>query len=265
MADDKDKDNVVVTSDKSRDPQLVLTLATKDGTSFDAKIEVDLVVFNVNNERVIGHAYTLDYVRDSSVTIPVNFNDRLTDWKRVCGMPGARLAYRAAIHLLYKDGSYDTTIVRKHLIPTYDPPITLNGIENQFANDVSPDRPEGNGLIPVGTKMKKGDVFHCPNGIFYLSFQEDGNLVVKAIDGEHFWWGSYNDAKAPMEGEYAKVHEDGNLHIYNANNELMWRTDVSGGVALSINTEGHPVILNDKQEEIWEGTGGMNAFHREMV
>lgn len=257
MADDKKKttttDNVEVKSDRSVDPQLILRLGTKDGTPFNAIVEVDLTVRNVNDRRVFGHAKTMDYIREPEVTIPINFNDSLGEWIRACEIPGAQLGYGVAIHLLNDDGSENHTFITKYMTPTNDPPITVEGIWNQYEND----KPQGDSgvgsTLTKGTRLSSGEKFYGPHGLFYISFQEDGNLVVKTIDHDRFHWGSYNHYDVPLGGSHAAMHTDGNLHVYDKNNELLWRTEIEGGAALSITREGKPVIMNEQEEIVWMG------------
>lgn len=257
MADDKKPktptDNVEVKSDKAVDPQLILTLATKDGSPFNAVVEVDLTVRNVQDRRVFGHARTMDIVRDAEVTIPINFNDSIKEWKRACGIPGAQLGYGVAVHLYDEDGNEQLAHLYDYMTPTYDPPITMDGVWNQYDNDQVIDHSgEGSPLAP-GTILTKGDKFNGPNGVFYLSFQHDGNLVVKAIDGDHFWWGSHNHIGVPLGGTHATVEADGNLHIYDENNGLLWRSESENGAAVFIDESGKPVVLDDTGEINWMG------------
>ena len=250
---EKKTENVQVVSDKSRDPQLILTLGTKDGAPFDAIVEVDLIVRNVNDRRVSGHAKTMDYVRTPEVTIPINFNDSLEEWRRASGMRGAQLGYGVSIHLIYEDGTEEHTFITKYMTPTNEPPVTVDGIWNQYEND----KPQGDSMVgsPLtgGTILAKGENFYGPTGIFCITFQEDGNLVVKTVDDDSFRWGSHNHGGAPLHGSHAVVHDDGNLHIYGPNDELLWNTEAEGGAAVSIHHDGVPVILDQNGDVIWMG------------
>lgn len=113
----------------------------------------------------------------------------------------------------------------------------------------------GSGGAPIAgeTGLPKGEKFHGPNGQYYLSFQTDGNLVVKTIEGNHFRWGSYNNAGAPLRGAYGKVQADGNMSIYNKSGQEIWHTNASGGATVSINSAGKPIILAADGSTVWTG------------
>lgn len=246
-------DNVEVKSDKSVDPQLILTLVTKDGNPFNARIELDLVVRNVNDRRVTGHAETIDYIRESEVTIPINFNDTVGEWRRASGMRGAQLGYGVSIHLVYEDGREEHTWIGGYMSPTNEPPIEVEGIRNQYEMDHRPDDFALRAGEPLteGTVLHKGEKYHCPNGIFYVGIQDDGNVVVKSIDEDFHQWDSYTSHHVPLSVEFAMVETGGNLHLYDADHNLLWMTESEGGAFFSVDGEGRPVVLGHSGEVVW--------------
>ncbi len=73
------------------------------------------------------------------------------------------------------------------------------------------------------------------------------------MEGNLFKWGSHNNAGVPLNGAYGKVHADGNISIYNNNNQEIWRTKASGGATVSINASGKPIILAADGKTVWTG------------
>lgn len=249
--------NVKVTQEDGVDPQLILTLATLDGMPFHAKIEVDLTIRNVNDRRVFGHARTVDYVRDSEFTIPINYSDSLGEWKRAVEMDGAMLGYGVAIHLFHEDGREEHKFHTAYMSPRDAPPIEVEGVENQFATDAAhtsiPSLEEG--FIPAGTVLQKGQKYFGPHGLFYVSFQDDGNLCTKHDRDEGFIWGSHNMNGVPLYGSRAEFSPEGSIVIYSPEdeNEMMWSTETEGGAYLSITEDGIPVILDQEGHPMWMG------------
>ncbi|WP_020538920.1 hypothetical protein [Lewinella cohaerens] len=131
-------EKVKVESGKAVDPQYIVKLVTTDGGNFNAKISIDLTVRNVDDKRVYGHAETIDIVRKSEITIPINFNDAIEDWNRVCEMEGAQLGYGFSLTLISENGTSQSRWVSGYMSPTNDPPMTSDEVVNHYQNDPAP-------------------------------------------------------------------------------------------------------------------------------
>lgn len=131
-------EKVKVESGKAVDPQYIVKLATEDGSNFNAKISIDLIVRNVDDKRVYGHAETIDIVRKPNITIPINFNDAIEDWNRVVEMKGALLGYGFHLHLVNENGDVQSRSFYGYMSPTNDPPITSDEVVNHYQNDPTP-------------------------------------------------------------------------------------------------------------------------------
>ena len=228
-----------------------------DGMPFHAKIEVDLTIRNVNDRRVFGHARTVDYIREPECIIPVNYSDSLGEWKRAVEMEGAMLGYAVTIHLIYEDGREESKLHKAYMSPRDAPPIHVEGIVNQFATDKAPTAIPTieQGFIPAGTELQKGQKYFGPHGLFYISFQTDGNICTKHDRDEGFIWGSHNYYGVPLDGSRAEFNTKGSLVIYAPDQpeEIMWSSETPGGAYLTISEEGIPAILDPDGNPMWMG------------
>ncbi len=76
--------------------------------------------------------------------------------------------------------------------------------------------------IQKGTDLVRGQKYFTGSGQFYLSFQTDGNLVVKRANGDYIW-GLDRQSKV----DYRKIgrvtwQRDGNLAAYSSDGQYQW-------------------------------------------
>lgn len=102
--------------------------------------------------------------------------------------------------------------------------------------------------INPGFMFRRGVKVYSSNRSYYLSFQNDGNLVLANRNGDPIW-SSATDNK----GGRAEFQKDGNLVIYDSYNKAIWSTNTSNGGArkLKIQDDGNLVIYNDNNSPIW--------------
>lgn len=102
--------------------------------------------------------------------------------------------------------------------------------------------------INPGFMFRRGVKIYSSNRLYYLSFQNDGNLVLAKKNGEPLW-SSATDNK----GGRAEFQDDGNLVIYDSYNKAIWSANTSnrGGRKLKIQDDGNLVIYNENNSPIW--------------
>lgn len=89
-------------------------------------------------------------------------------------------------------------------------------------------------VLPVDTKLQKGDTLTSMNGNYNLVMQDDGNLVMYYLDANrtratarHFSTGTRS------RGSYAVVQYDGNFAVYDGSNKWAWQAGTGGKPAAS--------------------------------
>jgi len=109
----------------------------------------------------------------------------------------------------------------------------------------------GNGNISTGYKFRKGGKVFSPNGSYYLTFQNDGNLVLSYDNGDAIW-ASGTDNK----GSRAEFQTDGNLVVYDSYNKAVWSSNTSrrGANKLSVQNDGNLVVYSDNSPLWSSGT-----------
>lgn len=96
----------------------------------------------------------------------------------------------------------------------------------------------------------RGQVWKTQNG-YFLTFQDDSNLVLYAPDGRPL------RATGCREAELLAMQEDGNVVLY-AGGEPLWATNTSGrGRRLVLQPDGNLVIYDRSGDAVWaSGTDG---------
>lgn len=104
--------------------------------------------------------------------------------------------------------------------------------------------------INPGFMFRRGAKIYSSNRLYYLSFQNDGNLVL-ATKNEDALWSSATDNK----GGRAEFQDDGNIVIYDSYNKPIWsrstNTSNRGARKLKIQDDGNLVIYNEGNSPIW--------------
>jgi hypothetical protein len=102
--------------------------------------------------------------------------------------------------------------------------------------------------IPAGTRLQVDEKYYAETGSFYLVFQSDGNLVVYQGAENRFIWGSHQNG-APLKCKRADLDENGNLVLYDANDQEVWSIKTSVNHAtLGVNKSGALVMISPNNE-----------------
>ncbi|MEY9997491.1 hypothetical protein ABIE67_009610 [Streptomyces sp. V4I8] len=107
------------------------------------------------------------------------------------------------------------------------------------------------GEMKSGTTLMVGDTLRSPNGIYALTMQADGNLVMysgpTAVWATHTW--NVPDSLRPVR---AAMQDDGNFVLHSAVSP-MWDTHTGGhpGARLCMQDDRNLVIYTDANEALW--------------
>src|ERR1700761_1677786 len=95
--------------------------------------------------------------------------------------------------------------------------------------------------LSQGQALQPGDQLTATNGLFYLIYQTDGNLVMYNWLNVPYWATMTNGHSAGQ----AIYQTDGNFCVYDANNVCVWATMVYnyGNGTLTLQNNGNLVIF----------------------
>lgn len=100
----------------------------------------------------------------------------------------------------------------------------------------------GDCVIPAGYWVMSGD-----NRV-KLIMQKDGNLVLRAVEGDRPLWSTHTVGS----NNYAKMQADGNFVVYAPGGRPLWATATQGfGNALAIQADGNLVVYAPGWMPIW--------------
>jgi pimeloyl-ACP methyl ester carboxylesterase len=124
--------------------------------------------------------------------------------------------------------------------------------------DVPPPDPPpagaGDSLHPDQSLYPRESI-RSPDGRWYLTYQEDGNLVLYRHDAVPLWQ-SHTDGYSAGR---AIMQLDGNLVVYDAYDTPIWASDTAGfgGASLTVQNDGNVVIYSAPGAAVWStGTSG---------
>lgn len=103
--------------------------------------------------------------------------------------------------------------------------------------------------------MYPGDVMKSPNGKFTMTFEQDGNLVIRRDDGMKIWHANVTTAYPLI----AKLQEDGNFVLYKSTNaersdwQWYWATNTNGRgpFSLQLHDTGRLILYDKNNTELW--------------
>jgi hypothetical protein len=103
------------------------------------------------------------------------------------------------------------------------------------------------GYVNLGYKFYRGTKVFSSDRNYYLIFQNDGNLVLSANNGDPIW-SSGTDNK----GSKAEFQNDGNLVVYDSYNRSVWSSNTAnkGVTKLTIQNDGNLVIYGSSSP-VW--------------
>lgn len=101
-------------------------------------------------------------------------------------------------------------------------------------NSNQPSSASGGGTLVSGASLSPNSALTSGNGVFTLTMQGDGNLVLTSSGG-YVQWASFTYGA----GNYAVMQGDGNFVVYSASNQPLW----------SSNTARHPSSILTLQDD----------------
>lgn len=114
----------------------------------------------------------------------------------------------------------------------------------------------GQNTVLLSTKeaaLKQNQRTWSPNKNFYLSMQEDGNLVLYTKDDKALWAsGTYGKGTAPYT---AIMQKDNNFVVYDSLNKALWSTNTFNegklGAYFAIQNDGNLGVYDGSDELLW--------------
>jgi hypothetical protein len=110
--------------------------------------------------------------------------------------------------------------------------------------------PSGDSLTNNNSIMRPGTSLSSNNQCFQLAAQTDGNLVLyRKSDNKALW----NSSTYGRSVKHTIFQTDGNLVIYDPNNNPIWNTGTygRGATRLTIQNDGNLVMYNSQNQPIW--------------
>ncbi len=112
-----------------------------------------------------------------------------------------------------------------------------------------------------GYKLYPGQQISSPNGDYTLSFQTDGNLVLRT-QGTPVWSTGTTGTGTAV----AVMQTDGNFVLYNAAGKVVWATKTgSAGSVLSLQNDGNLVIYTTGGQPAWASGSDHNITNTPFV
>lgn len=107
-----------------------------------------------------------------------------------------------------------------------------------------------NGTIYKGYVFEKNKKLYSTNMKYYITFQNDGNLVLYSRSSQVPLWSSKTDGS----GNRAEFQNDGNLVIYNNADRPIFTSNTETGNAqkISIQNDGNLVIYDSRNIPLWD-------------
>lgn len=108
---------------------------------------------------------------------------------------------------------------------------------------------KGKPILHSNHSLPSGQSLASANGLYELTMQNDGNLVIYDYFRKVLW-ASNTDLKG---GKKLAMQNDGNLVIYTPKSKPVWstRSDGKGGVKLAMQDDGNLVIYTKDGKPVW--------------
>ncbi|KAH8649327.1 hypothetical protein BX600DRAFT_442587 [Xylariales sp. PMI_506] len=112
---------------------------------------------------------------------------------------------------------------------------------------------QANDRLPQNTQLRVDESIEDPKGLYKLTLQQDGNLVLYDTTYEEALWAS--GTAGPMDPDILAVQEDGTV-LYNKVGKPYWVTDTWGGggsrTVLVMQTDGNLILYADNDRNpLW--------------
>lgn len=111
---------------------------------------------------------------------------------------------------------------------------------------------QGDDMAP-GEVLYPGESLTSQNGLYTLSYQTDGNLVLYRNYSDGRRWAPWASGTSGIASKVCIMQSDGNLVIYNTNYNPIWASGSYGhqGSRLLVQDDGNVVIYNTNGQAIW--------------
>ncbi|CAF1317691.1 unnamed protein product [Didymodactylos carnosus] len=133
-------------------------------------------------------------------------------------------------------------------------------------------RKNTNGLR-TGRVLKSNSHLSSPNKLYYLTLQDDDNLVLyrgKNFISKNILWASntVNEAQLSRPTQL-RVQSDGNLVLYDSKNHVVWSTNTQGKgdgpYQLLVEDDGDVVLYDSTNEVMWSSNGHRIWYHSRLA
>lgn len=107
-----------------------------------------------------------------------------------------------------------------------------------------------------------GDHIYSSDGTVWLSFQPDGNPVVRTPSGT-----AWTSKTSNIDATVAVLHYNGNLIVSSTSNEVLWSSDTAPNYnkcRLVVDNSGYAFIVNGKNEQIWRSDDNLLTINLAM-
>ncbi|BBF68408.1 hypothetical protein [Sphingomonas bisphenolicum] len=123
---------------------------------------------------------------------------------------------------------------------------TQDGRDVDIAYDQADNRTNYKSIL-LGMRLNAGQTYTSPNGLYVLSMQSDGNLVLYGPAGAI--WASNTVGT----GSFVKFQGDGNLVVYNGAGIPVWASNTGGNrcARLQMQNDGNLVIVSGDNVAVW--------------
>ena len=172
--------------------------------------------------------------------------------KKVCLEPTGRLAIFDSLDRVIWSTTPDTTTTRSHLLSLHGCTLLVRPADGSFPMWSSSNRcPQT--TLPSNTAIAAGqsDVVLLENEQARLAFQPDGNLVLRAVNGDEVW----HSALPANQGKRLAFQTDGNLVIYDAGSVPLWSARTANQGVSRLELDGCAFSLRTSAETKWSRGG----------
>ena len=108
--------------------------------------------------------------------------------------------------------------------------------------------------LTVNQKLTAGQILYSDNREFYMILQQDGNLCIYNQQDQRVWQSNTSGRVSDMKSGFLVMQTDGNLCLYpNNNSGGLWcsMTNGKGGIIASLDNDGVLRIYNNANQIVW--------------
>ena len=146
----------------------------------------------------------------------------------------------------------------RRIVPQFGLESDMGCCGGEFGDDAASNVVSAFNTPPTKVSMEPDHLINAPlqmnqslrsaNGIFHLTMQDDGNLVLY-VGGKAYWATN----TAGNKGAQAYMQDDGNLVVYGPWRKVLWASGSSGTGKgkLVMQNDGNLVIYNPSGKAVW--------------